>query len=62
MYPFTHCKLIWEIPYPSAFTSLGTRCLNLLGFQQFMGDSEMTSDLIDEGKELIRRGNLDAIS
>ena len=27
-----------------------------LGFQQFMGDSEMTSDLIDEGKELIRRG------
>lgn len=39
------------------FLSLGTRCLNLLGFQQFMGDSEMTSDLIDEGKELIRRGN-----
>lgn len=39
------------------FYSLGTRCLNLLGFQQFMGDSEMTSDLIDEGKELIRRGN-----
>lgn len=36
--------------------SLGTRCLNLLGFQQFMDDSEMTSDLIDEGKELIRRG------
>lgn len=39
------------------FLSLGTRCLNLLGFQQFMGDSEMTSDLIDEGKELIRRGD-----
>lgn len=39
------------------FYSLGTRCLNLLGFQQFMGDNEMTSDLIDEGKELIRRGN-----
>lgn len=36
--------------------SLGTRCLNLLGFQQFVGDNEMTSDLIDEGKELIRRG------
>ncbi|XP_065821872.1 G-protein coupled receptor-associated protein LMBRD2B-like [Labrus bergylta] len=32
-----------------------TRCLNLLGFQQFVGDSEMTSDLIDEGKEMIRR-------
>ncbi|GAB1299239.1 G-protein coupled receptor-associated protein LMBRD2 [Apodemus speciosus] len=35
--------------------SLGTRCLNLLGFQQFMGDNDMTSDLVDEGKELIRR-------
>ncbi|NXT41513.1 LMBD2 protein, partial [Pelecanoides urinatrix] len=40
----------------ATYFSLGTRCLNLLGFQQFMGDSEMTSDLIDEGKELIRRG------
>lgn len=38
-----------------AFISLGTRCLNLLGFQQFMGDNDMTSDLVDEGKELIRR-------
>lgn len=32
--------------------------MNLLGFQQFMGDNEMTSDLIDEGKELIRRGKV----
>uniref|UniRef100_A0AAQ5Y702 LMBR1 domain containing 2 n=1 Tax=Amphiprion ocellaris TaxID=80972 RepID=A0AAQ5Y702_AMPOC len=40
----------------ATYFSLGTRCLNLLGFQQFMGDNEMTSDLIDEGKELIRRG------
>uniref|UniRef100_A0A3Q3WJ16 LMBR1 domain containing 2 n=1 Tax=Mola mola TaxID=94237 RepID=A0A3Q3WJ16_MOLML len=40
----------------ATYFSLGTRCLNLLGFQQFVGDSEMTSDLIDEGKELIRRG------
>lgn len=47
-----------EIASSSAFISLGTRCLNLLGFQQFMGDSEMTSDLIDEGKELIKRGKL----
>uniref|UniRef100_A0A8C6US86 LMBR1 domain containing 2b n=1 Tax=Neogobius melanostomus TaxID=47308 RepID=A0A8C6US86_9GOBI len=39
----------------ATYFSLGTRCLNLLGFQQFMGDCEMTSDLIDEGKELIRR-------
>ncbi|KAI1881909.1 hypothetical protein AGOR_G00244330 [Albula goreensis] len=39
----------------ATYFSLGTRCLNLLGFQQFMGDNNMTSDLIDEGKELIRR-------
>ncbi|XP_028658296.1 G-protein coupled receptor-associated protein LMBRD2B [Erpetoichthys calabaricus] len=39
----------------ATYFSLGTRCLNLLGFQQFMGDNDMTSDLIDEGKELIRR-------
>ena len=31
------------------YFSLGTRCLNLLGFQQFMGDNDMTSDLADEG-------------
>uniref|UniRef100_A0A8C9SA03 LMBR1 domain containing 2a n=1 Tax=Scleropages formosus TaxID=113540 RepID=A0A8C9SA03_SCLFO len=39
----------------ATYFSLGTRCLNLLGFQQFMGENDMTSDLIDEGKELIRR-------
>ncbi|XP_069740640.1 G-protein coupled receptor-associated protein LMBRD2B isoform X2 [Narcine bancroftii] len=39
----------------ATYFSLGTRCLNLLGFQQFMGDSEMTSDLVDEGKELLKR-------
>lgn len=39
----------------ATYFSLGTRCLNLLGFQQFMGDNDMTSDLIDEGKELIKR-------
>lgn len=42
----------------STLISLGTRCLNLLGFQQFMGDNDMTSDLVDEGKELIRRGKI----
>ncbi|XP_035382396.1 G-protein coupled receptor-associated protein LMBRD2a isoform X1 [Electrophorus electricus] len=39
----------------ATYFSLGTRCLNLLGFQQFMGESDLTSDLVDEGKELIRR-------
>ncbi|XP_053304103.1 G-protein coupled receptor-associated protein LMBRD2 isoform X2 [Spea bombifrons] len=39
----------------ATYFSLGTRCLNLLGFQQFIGDNDMTSDLTDEGRELIRR-------
>lgn len=36
--------------------SLGSRCLNLLGFHQYITDDDLTSDLVDEGKELIRRG------
>uniref|UniRef100_A0A3P9NIB4 LMBR1 domain containing 2b n=1 Tax=Poecilia reticulata TaxID=8081 RepID=A0A3P9NIB4_POERE len=47
--------IFYFIMFLLLWPSLGTRCLNLLGFQQFMDDSEMTSDLIDEGKELIRR-------
>lgn len=34
---------------------LGSRCLNLLGFYQFITDNDWTSDLVDEGKEIIRR-------
>ncbi|XP_066298283.1 G-protein coupled receptor-associated protein LMBRD2-like isoform X2 [Branchiostoma lanceolatum] len=37
------------------FFSVGNRCLGLLGFQQFIGDDDMTSDLIEEGKEMIKR-------
>lgn len=36
--------------------SLGSRCLNLLGFHQYITDDDLTSDLVDEGRELIRRG------
>uniref|UniRef100_A0A9J8DI28 LMBR1 domain containing 2a n=1 Tax=Cyprinus carpio carpio TaxID=630221 RepID=A0A9J8DI28_CYPCA len=39
----------------ATYFSLGTRCLNLLGFQQFVGENDLTSDLVDEGRELIRR-------
>ncbi|XP_051552333.1 G-protein coupled receptor-associated protein LMBRD2B-like isoform X2 [Myxocyprinus asiaticus] len=39
----------------ATYFSLGTRCLNLLGFQQFMGENDLTSDLVDEGRELICR-------
>uniref|UniRef100_A0A8C4HB85 LMBR1 domain containing 2a n=1 Tax=Dicentrarchus labrax TaxID=13489 RepID=A0A8C4HB85_DICLA len=42
----------------ATFFSLGSRCLNLLGFHQYITDDDLTSDLVDEGRELIRRGSL----
>ncbi|XP_041855890.1 G-protein coupled receptor-associated protein LMBRD2B-like [Melanotaenia boesemani] len=39
----------------ATFYNLGSRCLNLLGFHQYITDDDLTSDLVDEGKELIRR-------
>uniref|UniRef100_A0A672NSY4 LMBR1 domain-containing protein 2-B-like n=1 Tax=Sinocyclocheilus grahami TaxID=75366 RepID=A0A672NSY4_SINGR len=42
----------------ATYFSLGTRCLNLLGFQQFVGENDLTSDLVDEGRELIRRADI----
>ncbi|XP_067087961.1 G-protein coupled receptor-associated protein LMBRD2B-like [Osmerus mordax] len=40
----------------STYYSLGSRCLNLMGFQQYMSNhDDLTSDLVDEGRELIRR-------
>ncbi|GAB1603134.1 LMBR1 domain-containing protein 2-like [Argonauta hians] len=37
------------------YFSLGSRILHFLGFQQFVGDDDMTQELVDEGKELVRR-------
>lgn len=37
------------------FYSVGFRCLNLLGVHQYLTDDDLTSDLVDEGRELIRR-------
>uniref|UniRef100_A0A671VD36 LMBR1 domain containing 2a n=1 Tax=Sparus aurata TaxID=8175 RepID=A0A671VD36_SPAAU len=39
----------------ATFYSLGSRCLNLLGFPQYITDGDLTSDLENEGRELIRR-------
>ncbi|KAG7223445.1 hypothetical protein INR49_015548 [Caranx melampygus] len=39
----------------ATFYNLGSRCLNLLGFHQYITDDDLTSDLVDEGRELIRR-------
>ncbi|XP_055886080.1 G-protein coupled receptor-associated protein LMBRD2-like [Biomphalaria glabrata] len=34
---------------------LGNRILSAMGFQQFIGDDDMTQELINEGKELVAR-------
>ncbi|XP_029366538.1 LMBR1 domain-containing protein 2-B-like isoform X2 [Echeneis naucrates] len=39
----------------ATFYNLGSRCLNLLGFHQYLTDDDLASDLVDEGRELIRR-------
>ncbi|XP_055017544.1 G-protein coupled receptor-associated protein LMBRD2B-like isoform X2 [Boleophthalmus pectinirostris] len=39
----------------ATYYNFGSRCLNLLGFHQYISDDEITSDLVDEGKDLIRR-------
>ncbi|XP_077378900.1 G-protein coupled receptor-associated protein LMBRD2B-like [Festucalex cinctus] len=39
----------------STLYNLGSRCLNLLGIQQYVADDDLSSDLVDEGKELVRR-------
>jgi hypothetical protein len=36
--------------------SVGQRVLHCLGFQQFIGDDEMTQELVEEGANLIGRG------
>ena len=38
--------------------SVGQRVLHLVGFQQFIGDDNMTQELIDEGTQLVTRGNV----
>ncbi|XP_064604856.1 G-protein coupled receptor-associated protein LMBRD2-like [Liolophura sinensis] len=37
------------------YFSLGSRILHFLGFQQFIGEDDMTQELVDEGRELIKR-------
>ncbi|XP_058791074.1 LMBR1 domain-containing protein 2 homolog [Phymastichus coffea] len=39
----------------ATYFSLGSRLLSMLGFQQFLGDDELTTDLVEEGRELIKR-------
>ncbi|XP_064624618.1 G-protein coupled receptor-associated protein LMBRD2-like isoform X2 [Lineus longissimus] len=39
----------------ATYFHLGSRCLHMLGFNQFIGDDDMTSEFIEEGKQLISR-------
>ncbi|KAK2724757.1 LMBR1 domain-containing protein 2 homolog [Artemia franciscana] len=39
----------------ATYFSLGAKILNIIGFQQFVGDENITSDLVEEGQELIKR-------
>lgn len=40
----------------ATYLSLGSRLLSMCGFQQFVGDDELTTDLVDEGREIVKRG------
>lgn len=39
----------------ATYFSVGSRLLSMIGFQQFIGDDELTTDLVDEGRELVKR-------
>ncbi|XP_038048616.1 G-protein coupled receptor-associated protein LMBRD2-like [Patiria miniata] len=39
----------------ATYFHLGSRCLSFLGFQQFVGDEDMTTDLMNEGLQLVKR-------
>ncbi|XP_045534240.1 LMBR1 domain-containing protein 2 homolog isoform X1 [Papilio machaon] len=39
----------------ATYLSLGSRLLSLCGFQQFVGDDDLTTDLVDEGREIVKR-------
>ena len=40
----------------ATFFNLGGHVLHFFGFEQFIGDAEITNDLIEDGKNLVKRG------
>ena len=42
----------------ATYFSLGSRCLNILGFQAFVVEDDVSVDYIAEGKDLVRRGRI----
>ncbi|XP_075220777.1 LMBR1 domain-containing protein 2 homolog [Lycorma delicatula] len=39
----------------ATYFNVGSRVLSFIGFQQFLDDDDLTTDLIEEGKELVNR-------
>ncbi|XP_014675164.1 PREDICTED: LMBR1 domain-containing protein 2-like [Priapulus caudatus] len=39
----------------ATYFHLGSRCLHFLGFDQFIGDDDITQEIVDEGRELVKR-------
>ena len=39
----------------ATYFSLGSRILSAIGFHQFIGDDEITTDMVNEGRDLIKR-------
>ena len=40
----------------ATYFSLGTRCLNCLGFQTFIIEDDLSAEYVSEGKDIARRG------
>ena len=40
----------------ATYFNIAARFLHCLGFQQFVGDDDITQELVDEGRELLKRG------
>lgn len=45
----------------ATYFSLGTRCLNCLGFQTFIIEDDLSAEYVSEGKDIARRGKLQSI-
>jgi hypothetical protein len=45
----------------ATFFNTGGRILHFFGFQQFIGDAEVTQELIEDGKNLVQRGQYSLI-
>ena len=46
----------------ATYFSLGTRCLNCLGFQTFIIEDDLSAEYVSEGKDIARRGKLQFLS